>query len=200
MSSFDTTLTIRPYNQELPYVGKTYTHKGQQVTVSKINKMEWVYTDLKVHITVENTDISNDDIEIAKEEAVHGRIKLHLVCGWCEMKFVVTVMSELMDVAYCPHCGECGLEYADYKYKQDGNRYEYRQNNWFYKVGEGDVWSVVLREKANNKEFVIDIQGVSNEDETYEKMKEFLEKKNYMMPYTILNIRQVGRALKIVKT
>ncbi|MEM5637580.1 GW dipeptide domain-containing protein [Bacillus toyonensis] len=68
VSSFDTTLTIRPYNQELPYVGKTYTYKGQQVTVSKINKMEWVYTYLKVNITVENTDISNDDIEITKKK------------------------------------------------------------------------------------------------------------------------------------
>ncbi|MEM5637581.1 hypothetical protein AAHB65_28160 [Bacillus toyonensis] len=116
------------------------------------------------------------------------------------MEFVVTVMSELMDVAYCPHCAECGLEYADYKYKQDGNRYEYRQDNWFYKVSEGDVWSVVLREKANNKEFVIDIQGVSNEEETYEKMKEFLERKITRCRIPFLILGQVGRALKIVKT
>ncbi|WP_255302498.1 hypothetical protein [Bacillus toyonensis] len=83
MGSLDTTFIIRPYNQELPYVGKTYMHKGRQVTVSKINKLEWVYTDLKVHVTVENTDISNADIEIAKKEAIQGRIKLHLTCGWC---------------------------------------------------------------------------------------------------------------------
>ncbi|HDR3524334.1 hypothetical protein ACTFSJ_27590 [Bacillus cereus group sp. MYBK12-2] len=115
---------------------------------------------------------------------------LKLKCQYCQFRFEIGYISHAMDVSYCPNCGESFLEYWP---ERDGEKYEYREKNWFFHYKPtGDVWSIQIQEDQSKKVFAVDIQGPESDREAFEVVTDFLKKKKFYIPSTVIDMRVIG--------